>query len=65
MARSKSGSSRRRTQIRHREKRRKKRSKLARKLGVSIDEAAAAGRPFDEGGLQPRLNAKDGSVRDF
>jgi hypothetical protein len=41
MARSKSGSSRRRTQIRHREKRRKKRSKLARKLGVSIDELLA------------------------
>jgi galactonate dehydratase len=34
-------------------------------LGVIIDEAAAAERPFDEGGLQPRLNAKDGSVRDF
>ncbi|MFC1763542.1 mandelate racemase/muconate lactonizing enzyme family protein, partial [Planctomycetota bacterium] len=34
-------------------------------LGVSLDEAAAAERPFNGGGLQPRLNAKDGSVRDF
>ena len=34
-------------------------------LGVTIDEAAAAQRPFNAGGLQPRLNAEDGSVRDF
>ena len=34
-------------------------------LGVTFDEAAAAERPFNKGGLQPRLNAKDGSVRDF
>jgi galactonate dehydratase len=34
-------------------------------LGVTLDEAAAAEKPFREGGLQPRLNAKDGSVRDF
>lgn len=34
-------------------------------LGITLDEAAAAERPFDEGGLQPRLNAEDGSVRDF
>ena len=34
-------------------------------LGVSFDEAVAASRPFQDGGLQPRLNAQDGSVRDF
>jgi len=34
-------------------------------LGVNFDEALAAATPFVEGGLQPRLNAKDGSVRDF
>ena len=34
-------------------------------LGVTVDEAAAAQRPFNAGGLQPRLNAEDGSVRDF
>ena len=34
-------------------------------LGVSFDETAAASRPFIEGSLQPRLQAKDGSVRDF
>ncbi len=34
-------------------------------LGVTFDEALAASKPFREGGLQPRLNARDGSVRDF
>lgn len=38
MARSKSGKVRRRTHIRQRQKRRMKRQKLAKKLGVSIDE---------------------------
>jgi len=38
MARSKSGRKRRRTLIRHRQKRREKRKRLARKLGVTIDE---------------------------
>lgn len=34
-------------------------------LGVTFDEALAASKPFRAGGLQPRLNARDGSVRDF
>ena len=34
-------------------------------LGITLNESVAAERPFNEGGLQPRLNAKDGSVRDF
>ena len=34
-------------------------------LGVTFDEALAASKPFREGELQPRLNARDGSVRDF
>ena len=34
-------------------------------LGVTFDEALAASKPFREGSLQPRLNAMDGSVRDF
>lgn len=34
-------------------------------LGIQFDEAAAAAVPFRRGGLQPRLNGKDGSVRDF
>ncbi len=34
-------------------------------LGVSFDEIAAARIPFGEVPNQPRLNAKDGSVRDF
>ena len=34
-------------------------------LGIEFDEAAAASIPFRAGGLQPRLNAKDGSVMDF
>lgn len=34
-------------------------------LGVDFDEAMAAVTPFCDGGLQPRLNARDGSVRDF
>jgi L-alanine-DL-glutamate epimerase-like enolase superfamily enzyme len=34
-------------------------------LGVEFDEAAAASIPFAKVGLQPRLNAKDGSVMDF
>ena len=34
-------------------------------LGVEFDEAAAASIPFAKVGLQPKLNAKDGSVRDF
>lgn len=33
-------------------------------LGITVDEAAAAERPFKAGGLLPRLNAQDGSVRD-
>ena len=33
--------------------------------GVTFDEALAASKPFRAGGLQPRLNARDGSVRDF
>jgi galactonate dehydratase len=34
-------------------------------LGIEFDEAAAAAIPFRENALQPRLNGKDGSVRDF
>jgi galactonate dehydratase len=34
-------------------------------LGVDFDELAAAKLPFNQVPLQPRLNAKDGSVRDF
>ena len=34
-------------------------------LGITVDEAAAAEIPFNKPGLQPRLNAEDGSVRDF
>ncbi len=34
-------------------------------LGVAFDEARAEARPFRKPGLQPRLNARDGSVRDF
>lgn len=34
-------------------------------LGVSFDEAAAARIPFNDTTMQPRLKAKDGSVRDF
>lgn len=34
-------------------------------LGVAFDEARARARPFRKPGLQPRLNAADGSVRDF
>jgi hypothetical protein len=41
MARSRSGLSRRRTQIRHRQKRREKRRKLAQRLGVTIEELLA------------------------
>jgi hypothetical protein len=41
VSQSKSGLSRRRTQIRHRQKRREKRRKLAQKLGVTIDELLA------------------------
>jgi hypothetical protein len=41
MARSKSGKKRRRTQIRQQQKRREKRWKLARRLGVTLDELLA------------------------
>jgi galactonate dehydratase len=34
-------------------------------LGVTVNEAAAAGIPFRDGPLQPHLNGIDGSVRDF
>jgi galactonate dehydratase len=34
-------------------------------LGITVDEDAAAERPFTGGGLQPKLNSGDGSVRDF
>jgi galactonate dehydratase len=34
-------------------------------LGVEFDEDLARATPFREGDLQPRLNARDGSVRDF
>ena len=33
-------------------------------LGITFDEALAASKPFRPS-LQPRLNAADGSVRDF
>lgn len=34
-------------------------------FGVDFDEAEAAKIPFDGSRMQPRLKAKDGSVRDF
>jgi len=34
-------------------------------LGVTFDEERARSKPFKKPGLQPRLNAPDGSVRDF
>ncbi len=34
-------------------------------LGVEFDEEAASAIPFDDSRMQPRLNARDGSVRDF
>ena len=34
-------------------------------LGIAFDEAVAESRPFKRPALQPRLNAPDGSVRDF
>ena len=34
-------------------------------LGIAFDEALAESRPFKTPALQPRLNAPDGSVRDF
>ena len=34
-------------------------------LGVTFDEALARSRPFRKPGLTPRLNAPDGSVRDY
>ena len=34
-------------------------------LGITFDEKLARSRPFRKPGLQPRLNAPDGSVRDF
>ena len=34
-------------------------------LGVTVDENRAREKPFQKPGLQPRLNARDGSVRDF
>ena len=34
-------------------------------LGITFDEKLAKSRPFRKPGLQPRLNAPDGSVRDF
>jgi L-alanine-DL-glutamate epimerase-like enolase superfamily enzyme len=34
-------------------------------LGITFDEAQARANPFRQPGLQPRLNAPDGSVRDF
>jgi galactonate dehydratase len=34
-------------------------------LGIRFDEALAVARPFHQSGLQPRLDARDGSVRDF
>lgn len=34
-------------------------------LGITFDEERAKARPFREPGLQPRLNGRDGSVRDF
>lgn len=49
MANTKSGQKRRRTQIRHRQKRREKRRKLAQKLGVTIDEIPAM---IERGGVK-------------
>ena len=34
-------------------------------LGVTFDEELAKSKPFKKPGLPPRLNALDGSVRDF
>jgi galactonate dehydratase len=34
-------------------------------LGIAFDEEQARAKPFRKPGLQPRLNAPDGSVRDF
>jgi galactonate dehydratase len=34
-------------------------------LGVAFDEALARSRPFRKPGLTPKLNAPDGSVRDY
>ncbi len=34
-------------------------------LGITFDEERAKAKPFRQPGLQPRLNATDGSVRDF
>ena len=34
-------------------------------LGITFDERLARAKPFRKPGLQPRLNAPDGSVRDF
>ncbi len=34
-------------------------------LGIVFDEALARSRPFKKPGLTPRLNAPDGSVRDY
>jgi galactonate dehydratase len=34
-------------------------------LGITFDETLAQAKPFRKPGLQPRLNAPDGSVRDF
>jgi galactonate dehydratase len=34
-------------------------------LGITFDEQLARSKPFQKPGLQPRLNAPDGSVRDF
>ena len=34
-------------------------------LGITFDESLARSKPFKKPGLQPRLNALDGSVRDF
>jgi len=34
-------------------------------LGVTVDEERARAKPFRSPTLQPRLNATDGSVRDF
>lgn len=34
-------------------------------LGITFDEEQAKAKPFRKPGLQPRLNAPDGSVRDF
>lgn len=34
-------------------------------LGITIDEEAAAAKPFNDKVMQPRLKGYDGSVRDF